>query len=116
MTAKTPEKACCDCGQTKPLAEFFRDSKRKDGATPWCKACNTIRTKTAKARREGTFVPPAAEPAPLTTRQQVVRLKAKAIEGAAITTAKTTRKPRTAEQKAKDAEGARRRRAAENRA
>ncbi len=60
----------------------------------------------------GRLAPPLAEPAPLTTRQQVDRLEAKAIEGATTATAKTTRKPRTAEQKAKDAEGARRRRAA----
>jgi hypothetical protein len=76
MPAKTTEKACSDCGVTKPLEEFFRDSKRPDGRYAWCKACNTIRTKTAKARREGAFVPPLAKPAGKVVKTKPVDIEA----------------------------------------
>ena len=33
------EKACSKCGVTKPLDEFHRSSRAKDGRKPMCKAC-----------------------------------------------------------------------------
>ncbi len=33
-------KRCKHCGQTKPLDDFYKDRKAKDGCRPECKACN----------------------------------------------------------------------------
>ena len=33
-------KRCKHCGETKPLADFYRDAKAKDGCRPECKTCN----------------------------------------------------------------------------
>lgn len=32
-------KLCSKCGDTKPVAEFYRDKNRKDGRGPHCKVC-----------------------------------------------------------------------------
>ncbi len=32
-------KACIDCGEVKPLSEFYRDSRRSDGHFSSCKVC-----------------------------------------------------------------------------
>jgi 5-methylcytosine-specific restriction endonuclease McrA len=32
-------KCCTKCGETKPLADFGRDAKKKDGRHSWCKSC-----------------------------------------------------------------------------
>ena len=37
MTTKT--KVCKHCGKTKPVVDFPRDKKRKDGISDWCKKC-----------------------------------------------------------------------------
>lgn len=34
-----PQKRCTKCGETKPLTEFHKDTKRKDGLHPWCGQC-----------------------------------------------------------------------------
>ncbi len=39
-------KTCRDCGQAKPLDEFYKDSERKDGRISYCKPCSKARTKT----------------------------------------------------------------------
>ncbi|MBA7683673.1 hypothetical protein ES703_92053 [subsurface metagenome] len=33
-------KRCSRCGETKPLDEFYRQSKSKDQHGPWCKSCH----------------------------------------------------------------------------
>lgn len=38
-------KRCPKCGETKPITEFSKNSKTKDGLQPWCKHCK----KTANA-------------------------------------------------------------------
>ena len=32
-------KKCTKCSVTKPLKDFYTDSRRKDGATSWCRDC-----------------------------------------------------------------------------
>lgn len=36
-----PRKACTKCGETKPLEEFYRNSRSADGRHPQCKACRS---------------------------------------------------------------------------
>lgn len=33
------EKQCTKCGETKTLSDFYKDSRRKNGATSWCRSC-----------------------------------------------------------------------------
>lgn len=48
----TPDsKRCSKCGETKPLDEFGRHSKNKDGKQKWCKACMNKATSRAHANR-----------------------------------------------------------------
>lgn len=39
-------KTCKQCGETRPLAEFHRQKKARDGYNPWCKKCNQAYTRT----------------------------------------------------------------------
>lgn len=34
-------KTCTNCGETKPLTEFHKSSKSKDGHRTWCKPCRS---------------------------------------------------------------------------
>lgn len=36
----THSKRCARCNDTKPLAEFNKNLKHKDGLASWCKVCN----------------------------------------------------------------------------
>lgn len=47
----TIEKKCSACGETKPVEEFNRDSKRKDGRDPRCKACRATKRAAAYVRK-----------------------------------------------------------------
>lgn len=38
------EKKCPSCGEVKPITEFYRDKKAKDGKTPHCKKCHNLQT------------------------------------------------------------------------
>jgi hypothetical protein len=40
-------KRCKQCGEAKPLNEFYRDKACRDGLRPECKACNLARRKAA---------------------------------------------------------------------
>ena len=40
MTSKT----CRDCGETKPLTEFYKHSSTKDRKQPYCKLCHNKRS------------------------------------------------------------------------
>lgn len=35
-------KTCRRCFQAKPIEEFCRDSKAKDGKNPWCRGCHSL--------------------------------------------------------------------------
>lgn len=43
-------KKCTFCGEVKPVTEFYKKSKSKDGYQTYCKACQHEITKEAKAR------------------------------------------------------------------
>jgi hypothetical protein len=43
MNETTDAKTCTKCGETKPVDEFHRDSKRADGRFRWCKTCERER-------------------------------------------------------------------------
>ena len=49
-------KQCTKCREVKPLSEFHRDRKKKDGLTPSCKICNCSR-----ARGHHKTAPPSSE-------------------------------------------------------
>jgi hypothetical protein len=36
---EVPEKPCSKCGDVKPLSEFYRHHRSKDGHQWWCKTC-----------------------------------------------------------------------------
>lgn len=38
-------KNCCRCGTSKPVKEFYKNSRAKDGLTAFCKACERSRQK-----------------------------------------------------------------------
>jgi len=44
-------KRCSKCGEVKPLTEFYRDARAKDGRRPHCKACITARCQANKEAR-----------------------------------------------------------------
>lgn len=44
-------KRCAACRVSKPLAEFWRSAKSKDGLQARCKACQEIRDATPRRRR-----------------------------------------------------------------
>src|SRR5919197_1141296 len=44
-----PEKTCTQCGARKPLADFPRDRRAKDGHRADCKACNAKKSRTYQA-------------------------------------------------------------------
>ena len=44
-------KTCPDCGEAKPLDQFSRALKNKDGRYPYCKTCASVRHKAAYALR-----------------------------------------------------------------
>ena len=44
-------KQCSSCGEAKPLSEFHRNAKHKDGLTYACKQCNGARVKASAQRR-----------------------------------------------------------------
>ncbi|MBB1057848.1 HNH endonuclease [Dietzia sp. B19] len=51
--APTDTKTCTGCGETKPITDYHRDSDKKDGYNPRCKACALARTKAYReANRE----------------------------------------------------------------
>ena len=54
------EKRCGDCGETKPVSEFWRWSQSKDGYSVYCGPCGSVRNaQYAAARRERRGLPPA---------------------------------------------------------
>ena len=42
---ETITKICCNCGQEKPIDEFVKDNRRKDGHSTLCKECKRARDK-----------------------------------------------------------------------
>ncbi len=44
-------KTCPHCGTEKPLAEFYRDRRVRDGHTRWCRACLLAATRERDHRR-----------------------------------------------------------------
>ena len=45
------EKTCLQCGETKGMAEFYRDVRKADGRHTYCKPCARARAKENAARR-----------------------------------------------------------------
>jgi hypothetical protein len=39
------EKKCANCGEVKPLIDFYKDKREKDGRYSSCKACHRVRMK-----------------------------------------------------------------------
>lgn len=48
-------KRCSGCGEDKPLTDFYRSSRYKDGRQIWCKSCSLQATKRYQ-QREGKSV------------------------------------------------------------
>ena len=50
---RSPEgvKTCTHCGAEKPLAEFYRDRRSRDGHTRWCRACLLAATRERDHRK-----------------------------------------------------------------
>ena len=46
----TQTKTCSHCGETKPLADFYKDKKATDGHQSWCKRCVSL-DNAARARK-----------------------------------------------------------------
>ena len=44
------QKHCSGCGETKPLSDFYRNSRRPDGRQIWCKACSRAAVDKYQAR------------------------------------------------------------------
>ena len=44
-------KQCSKCKETKPLTEFHKSKKRKDGHAQWCKKCVSITHKIRRKKR-----------------------------------------------------------------
>lgn len=44
------EKTCTNCGESKALAEFFKDRSKKDGYRSWCKTCDALHCKTDRSK------------------------------------------------------------------
>lgn len=53
-------KRCTKCGEEKPLNEFYREARSKDGHKAWCKACSNASDRARRRRRE--IVKPKAAP------------------------------------------------------
>jgi hypothetical protein len=54
VTDTTPvlaEKRCSKCDQTKPLSEFHKDPRTRDGLRTWCKDCAIEKVRESQARR-----------------------------------------------------------------
>lgn len=45
-------KKCCQCGQIKPLEEFVKDNRRKDGHSTLCKECKRAKDRTRYHERK----------------------------------------------------------------
>lgn len=45
-------KKCCQCGQIKPLEEFVKDNRRKDGHSTLCKECKRARDRAKYQERK----------------------------------------------------------------
>src|SRR5690348_13487409 len=41
MDTESVEKKCTRCGVIKPLTEFYKDRRTKNGLTFWCKPCSS---------------------------------------------------------------------------
>lgn len=50
------KKVCAKCGEPKPLAEYFRRSRAKDGLQSYCKSCHRAVMGPHKAAWEKKFV------------------------------------------------------------
>lgn len=46
-------KRCPDCDETKPLSEFNRKARSKDGRQTYCRACHTLRRETWESHNDG---------------------------------------------------------------
>lgn len=42
-------KYCCQCGETKPVSEFYKNRSKRDGLDSYCKKCNKENQKAYKA-------------------------------------------------------------------
>ena len=62
----TATKRCSKCGEVKPLTEFRKDSKRRDGHGSWCRACKNASDRARYRRMKGIEdrLPVATPPVP----------------------------------------------------
>jgi hypothetical protein len=51
----TEVKICINCDETKPLTEFYKSSKSKDGHQNMCKECQRMKDKIGKRWAQRTF-------------------------------------------------------------
>lgn len=51
------EKTCPDCREAKPMSQWNRNRKRRDGLSIYCRACHNRQSREAYARREIVTVP-----------------------------------------------------------
>ena len=49
---KTAEKRCSGCKETKPLEDFYRATRQKDGKDIYCKTCRKQHTKSQLPNRK----------------------------------------------------------------
>ena len=57
-------KVCACCKIEKPLSEFGKNARLKDGHNIYCKVCQNEKNRESRERRKNTLPPPAALPAP----------------------------------------------------
>lgn len=50
MIESSAAKICTNCGTAKPLADFHKDAKAKDGKASWCKCCANKDKRTNRKR------------------------------------------------------------------
>lgn len=57
-------KKCSHCGETKPITEFNKNSKTKDGLKSWCRQCSSEYNALRYSKSKPQVAPPQAVAAP----------------------------------------------------
>ena len=87
MTGAESAKECCQCRQTKPLADFYVRKERGGRRVPFgkCKTCYGVQNRMASARNhqrekaaltaDGAPPPPLSQPEPIPLSDRVERIR-----------------------------------------